>query len=93
LNLSCREETREHKDDESSEKTNPLKSLEEEYLETEKKVGFANFNCIFSFTVDFLHVFSHLFYAMLLDIIAAASEMIGSFVILMLPYLCLVLQL
>ncbi|XP_051177874.1 uncharacterized protein [Lolium perenne] len=36
--LNSREETREHKDDESSEKTNPLKSLEEEYLETEKKI-------------------------------------------------------
>jgi hypothetical protein len=38
LDSSCREETREHDNDESSEKTNPLKSLEEEYLETEKKV-------------------------------------------------------
>lgn len=36
--LPCREEAKEHEDDETSEKTNPRKSLEEEYLETEKKV-------------------------------------------------------
>jgi hypothetical protein len=35
---SCREEAREHGDDEASERTNPRTSLEEEYLETEKKV-------------------------------------------------------
>jgi len=38
---SCREESIEHGvDDEISEKTSPQKSLEEEYLETEKKVLF-----------------------------------------------------
>ena len=37
--MSCREEAREHGDDEASEQTNPRTSLEEEYLETEKKVG------------------------------------------------------
>jgi hypothetical protein len=38
---SCREESIEHgADDEISEKTSPQKSLEEEYLETEKKVLF-----------------------------------------------------
>ncbi|KAI5021929.1 hypothetical protein ZWY2020_058659 [Hordeum vulgare] len=36
--LNSREETREHEDDEASEKTNPRKPLEEEYLETEKKI-------------------------------------------------------
>ncbi|CAM0957601.1 unnamed protein product [Alopecurus aequalis] len=36
--LNSREEKREHEDDESSDKTNPIKSLEEEYLETEKKI-------------------------------------------------------
>ena len=42
LDFSCREETKEHEDDEASEKTNPRKSLEEEYLETEKKVRLSN---------------------------------------------------
>jgi hypothetical protein len=37
---SCREESTEHGDDEVSEKTSPQKLLEEEYLETEKKVLF-----------------------------------------------------
>ncbi|KAF8727090.1 hypothetical protein HU200_019594 [Digitaria exilis] len=36
--LNSREEAKEHVDDEPSEKTNPRKSLEEEYLETEKKI-------------------------------------------------------
>ncbi|CAL4910198.1 unnamed protein product [Urochloa decumbens] len=36
--LPCREEAKEHGDDEASERTNPRKSLEEEYLETEKKI-------------------------------------------------------
>ncbi|KAJ1261854.1 hypothetical protein BS78_09G062500 [Paspalum vaginatum] len=36
--LNSREEAKEHDDDETSEKTNPRKSLEEEYLETEKKI-------------------------------------------------------
>ncbi|TKW07056.1 hypothetical protein SEVIR_7G282600v4 [Setaria viridis] len=36
--LNSREEAKEHEDDETSEKTNPRKSLEEEYLETEKKI-------------------------------------------------------
>jgi hypothetical protein len=36
--LPCRKEEKEHGDDEASERTNPRKSLEEEYLETEKKV-------------------------------------------------------
>ncbi|OEL25580.1 hypothetical protein BAE44_0013401 [Dichanthelium oligosanthes] len=36
--LNSREEAKEHGDDETSESTNPRKSLEEEYLETEKKV-------------------------------------------------------
>ena len=37
--LPCREEdAKEHGNDEASERTNPRKSLEEEYLETEKKV-------------------------------------------------------
>ncbi|KAF8725970.1 hypothetical protein HU200_020547 [Digitaria exilis] len=36
--LNSREEAKEHGDDEASEKTNPRKSLEEEYLETEKKI-------------------------------------------------------
>jgi hypothetical protein len=38
LDLSYREETKQDEDDEASEKTNPRISLEEEYLETEKKV-------------------------------------------------------
>ncbi|XP_062230835.1 uncharacterized protein LOC133928503 [Phragmites australis] len=36
--LNSREEVREHGDDEASERINPYKSLEEEYLETEKKI-------------------------------------------------------
>ncbi|CAL4910197.1 unnamed protein product [Urochloa decumbens] len=36
--LNSREEAKEHGDDEASERTNPRKSLEEEYLETEKKI-------------------------------------------------------
>lgn len=36
--LNSREEAKEHGDDEASEGTNPRKSLEEEYLETEKKI-------------------------------------------------------
>lgn len=36
--MSYREETKQDEDDEASEKTNPRISLEEEYLETEKKV-------------------------------------------------------
>uniref|UniRef100_A0A0E0KYU4 Uncharacterized protein n=1 Tax=Oryza punctata TaxID=4537 RepID=A0A0E0KYU4_ORYPU len=36
--LNSREETKQHEDDEASEKTNPRISLEEEYLETEKKI-------------------------------------------------------
>lgn len=38
FSLPCREEEKEHGDDEASERTNPRKSLEQEYLETEKKV-------------------------------------------------------
>ncbi|CAN6326785.1 unnamed protein product [Urochloa humidicola] len=36
--LNSSEEAKEHGDDEASERTNPRKSLEEEYLETEKKI-------------------------------------------------------
>uniref|UniRef100_A0A0D3G3K5 Uncharacterized protein n=1 Tax=Oryza barthii TaxID=65489 RepID=A0A0D3G3K5_9ORYZ len=36
--LNSREETKQDEDDEASEKTNPRISLEEEYLETEKKI-------------------------------------------------------
>ncbi|XP_015698986.1 calponin homology domain-containing protein DDB_G0272472-like [Oryza brachyantha] len=36
--LNSREETTQHEDDEASEKANPRISLEEEYLETEKKI-------------------------------------------------------
>ncbi|KQK07347.1 uncharacterized protein LOC100840108 [Brachypodium distachyon] len=36
--LNSREEATENEDDEASKKTNPRKSLEEEYLETEKKI-------------------------------------------------------
>ncbi|XP_062180029.1 uncharacterized protein LOC133884584 [Phragmites australis] len=36
--LNSKEELREHEDDEASERTNQRKSLEEEYLETEKKI-------------------------------------------------------
>ncbi|CAD6334536.1 unnamed protein product [Miscanthus lutarioriparius] len=36
--LISRKEEKEHGDDEASERTNPRKSLEEEYLETEKKI-------------------------------------------------------
>ncbi|TVU17420.1 hypothetical protein EJB05_33456 [Eragrostis curvula] len=36
--LNSREEAKEHGEDEASEKTNPRTSLEEEYLETEKKI-------------------------------------------------------
>ncbi|XP_062184905.1 uncharacterized protein LOC133888584 [Phragmites australis] len=39
--LNSREESIEHEDDEVSEKTSPQKSLEEEYLETEKKIVIA----------------------------------------------------
>ncbi|KAG8067268.1 hypothetical protein GUJ93_ZPchr0005g14353 [Zizania palustris] len=36
--LNSREEARQHEDDEASQKTNPRTCLEEEYLETEKKI-------------------------------------------------------
>ncbi|KAL6627409.1 hypothetical protein ACP70R_031135 [Stipagrostis hirtigluma subsp. patula] len=39
--LNSRDESTEHRDDEISEKTSPQKSLEEEYLETEKKIVIA----------------------------------------------------
>jgi hypothetical protein len=39
LDQYCRDESTELEDEEVSEKTSPQKSLEEEYLETEKKVS------------------------------------------------------
>lgn len=48
--MPCREEEKEHGDDEASERTDPRKSLEEEYLETEKKVILSHLTLTWSHT-------------------------------------------